>query len=246
MLGSPRVRPALPLFVGGDPFLTVSPRLRRPELVGPAFPALVVGAALWLFGAAWAAAADPSTPPSPASPSPPASAPQQTAPPGATSPASSPPAKAPSLERAQAPADDEKVMRGAISTRGEVESRVGIAVGLETRSAMPWGLQGGPGLEVDLFQTQRGSSVFSYLPVYWAIEYRPVKRLPHAFLSARVGWDLLGQEGDDTLASRGFYAFGIGLITRADRPKPLQWEILYSRMRGAFPGIGLSVGYRFR
>lgn len=111
---------------------------------------------------------------------------------------------------------------------------------------MPWGLQGGPGLEVDLFQTQRGSSVLSFLPVYWAIEYRPAKRFTHAFLSARVGWDLLGQEGDDTLASRGFYAFGVGLITRAERPRPLQWEILYSRIRGAFPGVGVSVGYRFR
>ncbi len=118
-------------------------------------------------------------------------------------------------------------------------------MGLEMRSPLPWGLEGGPGVEVDILQSQRGSNMFSYLPIYWAIEYRPVKRFTNAFLSARLGWDMLGQEGDDTLASRNFYALGVGLITRTDRPKPLQWEILYSRMRGSFPGVGLSVGYRF-
>ena len=113
------------------------------------------------------------------------------------------------------------------------------------RSPLPWELEGGPGFELDLWQSQGGGNVFSFLPVYWALEYRPVRRWSNAFLSGRFGFDVLGQEGDDTLASRSYYALGIGLITHRDRPKNLVWEILYSRMRGAFPGIGLSVGYRF-
>ncbi len=188
---------------------------------------------------AWAADAEPSAPK-------PAPTEGPTAPPVSTSPASAPPAKAQSPDGAQVPADDQRtVVRGAINTRGPDESRVGIGLAIEMRSGLPWGLEGGPGLEVDVLQSQRGSSFLSFLPVYWAIEYRPVKRLTNAFLSARLGFDLLNQEGDDTLASRNFYALGIGLLTRTDRPKNLQWELLYSRVRGAFPGVGVSVGYRF-
>jgi hypothetical protein len=204
-----------------------------------ALAGLAVTTAMWLFSVAtWAAEPDPSVPQPP---------PTQDRPTGPvpTSPAS-PPATATSPEPARGPADDDRiVVRGAVSTRGSVENRVGIGMGLEMRSPLPWGLEGGPGVEVDILQTQRGSNMFSYLPIYWAIEYRPVKRFTNAFLSARLGWDLLGQEGDDTLASRNFYAFGVGLITRTDRPNPLQWELLYSRMRGSFPGVALSVGYRF-
>jgi hypothetical protein len=137
------------------------------------------------------------------------------------------------------------MFRGVVTTRGPEDPRVGIALSGEMRSPLPWGLDGGPGLEVDLWQSQRGQDVVNFLPVYWALEYHPVRRYPNTFLSGRFGFDLLGQEGDDTLASRSYYALGFGLTTRADRPQKLVWEILYSRMRGAFPGVGLSVGYRF-
>lgn len=175
----------------------------------------------------WAAEGD-----QPASPA----APQS---PGASAPPS------PSSQAAAPPDDHDNVLRGIITTRGPDDSRVGIGLSGEMRSPMPWGLVGGPGLELDLWQSQRDGSVVSFLPVYWALEYYPARRFSNAFLSGRFGFDVLGQEGDDTLASRNYYAVGIGLITHRDRPKKVQWEILYSRMRGAFPGIGLSVGYRF-
>jgi hypothetical protein len=132
-----------------------------------------------------------------------------------------------------------------ITTRGPDDSRVGIGLSGEMRSPLPWHLDGGPGFELDLWQSQDNGSVISFLPVYWAVEYHPIRRFPNTLLSGRFGFDLLGQEGDDTLASRSYYALGIGLVTHTDQPKKLLWEILYSRVRGAFPGVGLSVGYRF-
>jgi hypothetical protein len=113
------------------------------------------------------------------------------------------------------------------------------------RSPLPWDLEGGPGIEMDLWQSQRDSKMISYLPVYWALDYRPMRRYPRAFLSGRFGFDLMGQEGDDTLAGRSYYALGIGWLTGTDQPRSLLWELLYSRMQGAFPGVALSVGYRF-
>jgi hypothetical protein len=113
------------------------------------------------------------------------------------------------------------------------------------RSPLPYKLLGGPGIEVDLFQSQTNSKALSFIPVYWAVEYRPVRNYPDAFIAGRLGFDLLGQEGDDTLASRNYYAVSLGVVTRVNRPKALQWELTYSRMRGAYPGIGLSVGLRY-
>lgn len=156
-----------------------------------------------------------------------------------------PPAKPTSPEPAAPPDDHDNVLRAVITTRGPDDPSVGIGLSGEMRSPLPWGIEGGPGLELDLWQSQDDGNVVSFLPVYWALQYHPVRRFSNAFLSGRFGFDVLGQEGDDTLASRSYYALGIGLITHRDRPKQLQWEILYSRMRGAFPGVGLSVGYRF-
>ncbi|MFZ5863136.1 MAG: hypothetical protein ACOYXR_09895 [Nitrospirota bacterium] len=113
------------------------------------------------------------------------------------------------------------------------------------RAPLPYDLLGGPGIDLDLFQSQADSNAFSFLPVYWAVESRPVKRFPDMFVAGRLGFDLHGQSGDDTLASRNYYALSVGRVTRLDRPKALHWELIYSRMRGAYPGIGMSVGYRF-
>jgi hypothetical protein len=150
-----------------------------------------------------------------------------------------PPAPPPALK------DRPYFLRAAIQTRGDDKSRVGLGLSAEMRSPLPWDLLGGPGIELDLFQSQGDSNAVSFLPVYWGVEYRALKRFPNLFLAGRLGFDMLGQEGDDTMASRTFYAASLGLVTRVDRPKALQWELIYSRMRGAFPGIGLSVGYRY-
>jgi hypothetical protein len=125
------------------------------------------------------------------------------------------------------------------------KSRIGVGLAAEMRSALPYNLLGGPGIELDLFQSQVNSKALSFLPVYWAVESRPSRRFPDAFIAGRLGFDILNQAGDDTLASRNYYALSIGLLTRLNRPKALQWELIYSRMRGAYPGIGLSVGYRY-
>jgi hypothetical protein len=113
------------------------------------------------------------------------------------------------------------------------------------RSTLPYTLLGGPGIELDLFQSQANAKALSFFPVYWAVESRPARRFPDAFIAGRLGFDILNQAGDDTLASRNYYALSVGLVTRLDRPKALQWELIYSRMRGAYPGIGFSVGYRY-
>jgi hypothetical protein len=120
---------------------------------------------------------------------------------------------------------------------------MGLAV--EMRSPMAWDLLGGPGIEFDLFQSQIDSNYLSFVPVYWAVESRPLKRFPNAFVAGRLGFDLHGQAGDDTMASRNFYALSVGLVTGLDHANALQWELIYSRMRGAYPGIALSLGYRF-
>ncbi|MEW6681551.1 MAG: hypothetical protein AB1451_01305 [Nitrospirota bacterium] len=170
--------------------------------------------------------------------------PPSTPPPSTVPEAPSAPKPKPQATPAQ-PDDQDIVLRGIVTTRGPDDPRVGIGLSGEMRSPLPWELEGGPGFELDFWQGQDSGNVFSYLPVYWVLEYHPVDRYPKAFLSGRFGFDTFGQEGDDTLASRMYYALGIGLNTHLDGPKILQWEILYSRMRGAFPGIGLSVGYRF-
>jgi hypothetical protein len=188
-------------------------------------------AVVWsLGGTVWAAEGEPSAPTPPGEDRPAA--------PAATKPAAPAPNTAPSK-------DADYVLRAALSTRGPDDSRIGIALAAEMRSPLPWGLEGGPGLEVDLWQSQRDSNVISFLPIYWALDYRPIRRYPNAFLSGRFGFDILGQEGDDTLAGRSYYALGIGLVTHSDRPKKLLWELSYSRMQGAFPGVAFSVGSRF-
>jgi hypothetical protein len=136
-------------------------------------------------------------------------------------------------------------LNASIIYRGDDKSRIGIGLSAEMRSPLPYELLGGPGIEVDFFQSQVNSKALSFIPVYWAVEYRPMRKYPDAFVAGRLGFDLLGQEGDDTMASRNYYAVSLGMLTRANRPKALQWELTYSRMRGAFPGIGLSVGLRY-
>lgn len=150
-----------------------------------------------------------------------------------------PPAPPPALK------DRPYFLRAALQTRGDDKSRVGVGLSAEMRSPLPWDLLGGPGIELDLFQSQSDSNAVSFLPVYWGVEYRALKRFPNAFLTGRLGFDMLGQEGDDTMASRTFYAASLGLVTHLDRAKAMQWELIYSRMRGAFPGIAISVGYRY-
>lgn len=113
------------------------------------------------------------------------------------------------------------------------------------RSPLPYDLLGGPGIELHLFESQADTNVFSFLPVYWAAESRPLKRFPDIFFGARLGFDLHGQAGDDTLASRNYYAVSLGRVTRLNQAKALHWELVYSRMRGAYPGVAFSVGYRY-
>lgn len=201
------------------------------------------------------------TPPVPQEPPIPAPPPQETP---ATPPAPpAPPAVSPAPEETPAPTPAPKetpvaapepppalkdrpyFLRAALQTRGDDKSRVGVGLSAEMRSPLPWDLLGGPGIELDLFQSQSDSNAVSFLPVYWGVEYRALKRFPNAFLAGRLGFDMLGQEGDDTMASRTFYAASLGLVTHLDRAKAMQWELIYSRMRGAFPGIGISVGYRY-
>jgi hypothetical protein len=103
----------------------------------------------------------------------------------------------------------------------------------------------GPGLELQTFQAQRDSSILSFMPIYWVARVRPLLRYPAGYITARLGFDLLGQEEDDTLGGRGYYGIGIGWISQSENPKRLQVELLYSRDRGEFPGIGLAVGYLY-
>ncbi len=106
-------------------------------------------------------------------------------------------------------------------------------------------LDAGLGIETQLFQSQRESSILSFMPIYWVARLRPLLRYPNHYLTARLGFDLLGQDGDDTLAERNYYAIGIGLIRHPERAKSFQVELLYSRDRGSFPGVGISAGFLF-
>jgi hypothetical protein len=202
----------------------------------------------WILVAA-SSAAEPEQPPSPP-------APVQETPvkPPSVQPLTSPPAASsikptaaaePSAPSIPALADRLYFLNASVIYRGDDKSRIGIGLAAEMRSPLPYKLLGGPGIEVDLFQSQTNSKALSFIPVYWAVEYRPVRNYPDAFIAGRLGFDLLGQEGDDTLASRNYYAVSLGVVTRVNRPKALQWELTYSRMRGAYPGIGLSVGLRY-
>ncbi|MFZ5875602.1 MAG: hypothetical protein ACOYXU_04240 [Nitrospirota bacterium] len=142
-------------------------------------------------------------------------------------------------------ADRLYLLNASIIYRGDDTSRIGIGLAAEMRSPLPYELLGGPGIEIDLFQSQANSKTLSFIPVYWAVEYRPMRKYPDAYMAGRLGFDTLGQAGDDTLASRNYYAVSVGMLTRVDRPKALQWELTYSRMRGAYPGIAISVGLRY-
>lgn len=243
MLGCDRVGRIPPTATRGPSLLMASPDsthrrsdrrgARRRRRVNRVLASLLMVATLWSFHGA--ASAQETDQPAPTAPD------AGTTPP---TPASKPPAKK-SPPAADSQDDARHLLRGAVGTRGPDESKVGIALAAEMRSALPWGLEGGPGVEVDLWQSQTDSNIFSYLPVYWALDYRPVRRYQNAFVSGRFGFDILGQEGDDTLASRSYYALGIGLVTGADRPRNLVWELIYSRIQGAFTGVAFSVGYRF-
>jgi hypothetical protein len=103
----------------------------------------------------------------------------------------------------------------------------------------------GLGIEFQMLQSQTDSAILSYLPVYWVARWHPLASHPAPYLTGRFGFDLLGQEGDDTLASRNYYAVGLGLIRHAERARSLQIELLYSRDQGAFTGLGIGVGYLY-
>lgn len=103
----------------------------------------------------------------------------------------------------------------------------------------------GLGIEFQMLQSQTDSAILSYLPVYWVARWHPLASYPAPYLTGRFGFDLVGQEGDDTLASRNYYAVGFGLIRHAERARSLQIELLYSRDQGAFTGFGLGVGYLY-
>ncbi|OGW64054.1 MAG: hypothetical protein A2638_06565 [Nitrospirae bacterium RIFCSPHIGHO2_01_FULL_66_17] len=111
----------------------------------------------------------------------------------------------------------------------------------------------GLGIELQMFQSQTDSAILSYLPVYWVARWHPLAAYPAPYLTGRFGFDLVGQEGDDTLASRNYYAVGLGLIRHverhqqaaAERARSLQIELLYSRDQGAFTGFGIGVGYLY-
>ena len=106
-------------------------------------------------------------------------------------------------------------------------------------------LDAGLGIEFQLLQSQRESSVLSFMPIYWVVRLRPLLRYPAHYVTARLGFDFLGQDGDDTLAERNYFAVGIGLIRHPERAKSIQIELLYSRDQGSFPGVGISAGFLF-
>ncbi len=118
---------------------------------------------------------------------------------------------------------------------------------LTAEMTSPYREQGriGLGIEFQMLQSQTDSAILSYLPVYWVARWHPLASHPAPYLTGRFGFDLLGQEGDDTLASRNYYAVGLGLIRHAERARSLQIELLYSRDQGAFTGFGIGVGYLY-
>ena len=176
----------------------------------------------------------PAEPPQPAPPSPVAEPP--------STPSVVPPAvpSAPPVER-----DHRVGLRGGVNTRGQVKDKVGMSLAAEMTS--PYRKHGriGLGIEFQLLQSQTDSAILSYLPVYWVARWHPLAAHPAPYLTGRFGFDLMGQEGDDTLASRNYYAVGLGLIRHPERAKSLQIELLYSRDQGAFTGFGIGVGYLY-
>jgi hypothetical protein len=132
-----------------------------------------------------------------------------------------------------------------VNTRGDDKPRIGVSFSAEMTS--PYREKGyiGLGIEFQMFQSQTDSAILSYLPVYWVARWHPLASHPAPYLTGRFGFDLLGQEGDDTLASRNYYAVGLGLIRHAERARSLQIELLYSRDQGAFTGFGIGVGYLY-
>jgi hypothetical protein len=158
-----------------------------------------------------------------------------------------PVAKPPPTPSAEPPvARDRRVgLRGVVNTRGDDKPRIGVSFSAEMTS--PYREKGyiGLGIEFQMFQSQTDSAILSYLPVYWVARWHPLASHPAPYLTGRFGFDLLGQEGDDTLASRNYYAVGLGLIRHAERARSLQIELLYSRDQGAFTGFGIGVGYLF-
>lgn len=141
--------------------------------------------------------------------------------------------------------DRRNSLRAGLNTRGNDTPRVGLTLTGEIMSPVRKRLDVGLGLELLFLQAQNDSDVLSFLPVFWVGHYHPLARYRPAYLTARLGFDLLGQSGNDTLAERNYYGVGIGLIPHPDRPRSLQWEVLYSRMRGSYPGIAVSAGVRF-
>ena len=126
-----------------------------------------------------------------------------------------------------------------------MKDRIGLSLNAEMMSPYSERLDAGLGIEFQLLQSQRKSSILSFMPIYWVVRLRPLLRYPAHYVTARLGFDLLGQDGDDTLAERNYYAIGIGLIRHPERAKSVQIELLYSRDQGSFPGVGLSAGFLF-
>jgi len=172
----------------------------------------------------------------------------QPPPPPPSAPIAQPPPAEPPTPAQQPPsvARDHRVgVRGGLNTRGSVKDRIGLSLNAEMMSPYSERLDAGLGIEFQLLQSQRESSVLSFMPIYWVVRLRPLLRYPAPYVTARLGFDFLGQEGDDTLAERNYYAIGIGLIRHPERAKSLQLELLYSRDQGSFPGIGISAGFLF-
>lgn len=136
-------------------------------------------------------------------------------------------------------------LRAGLNTRGPDDSRVGITFSAEVASPIRRPLDVGIGVELHTFQAQTDSAIFSFMPVYWLARYHALPRYRPAYLTAKVGFDLLGQQGDDTMSARQYYGIGVGLIPHSERAKSFHLELLYSRIRGSFPGIALSAGIFF-
>lgn len=136
-------------------------------------------------------------------------------------------------------------LRAGLNTRGPDESRVGITFSAEVASPFRRSLDVGIGVELHTFQAQTDSAIFTFMPVYWLGRYHALPRYRPAYLTAKLGFDLLGQQGDDTMSARQYYGIGVGLIPHSERAKSFHLELLYSRIRGSFPGIALSAGIFF-
>ncbi|MEO6665465.1 MAG: hypothetical protein ABIO65_01655, partial [Nitrospiria bacterium] len=89
--------------------------------------------------------------------------------------------------------DRRSSLRAGVNTRGNQQDRVGITLTGEIMSPVRKRLDVGLGLELLFLQAQSDSDVLSFLPVFWVGHYHPLPRYRPAYVTARLGFDLLGQ-----------------------------------------------------